>query len=74
MTAIRHPSLLLFGAAAPRGASAQSTSCTDTYLLCINEAEVKYDDGSWWNLTLDLAYTECGSEYAGCVRKKLLGI
>ncbi len=60
----------------PQEADAGGTDCLDNYYLCINEAAGKYDD--WgrdhFDLEDDAAYLECAAEYAGCIRKKLIGI
>lgn len=42
--------------------------CTQDYLECIDQAH------NMPNPERQLAYFECSAEYAGCVRKKLLGI
>lgn len=52
------------------------TDCTDGYLLCINSAAANHD--AWgkqhFDIIDDIAYLECGAEWTGCVRKKVLGI
>ncbi|MGB1841983.1 MAG: hypothetical protein ACPHWZ_12810 [Longimicrobiales bacterium] len=59
----------------PEGARA-GTECTDGYLLCLNSAAAKYD--AWgqqhFDIVDDVAYLECGAEWTGCIRRKLLGI
>lgn len=59
----------------PMGVSAD-TECTDGYLLCMNAAAGNHD--AWgkqhFDIIDDIAYLECGAEWTGCVRKKVLGI
>ncbi|MGB1656012.1 MAG: hypothetical protein ACPHQP_05820 [Longimicrobiales bacterium] len=62
-------------AAFPMGVRAD-TECTDGYLLCLNSAAANHD--AWgqqhFDILDDVAYLECGAEWTGCVRKKVLGI
>jgi hypothetical protein len=56
---------LLLGS--PEAASA--SSCTDDYLLCINEVLANGTDGP----IDELGSIECGAEWAGCVLRKFSG-
>ena len=49
-------------------ATAEGPSCTDAYLLCINEATDGGADG--WDLSEELGAIECGASWAGCVLRR----
>jgi hypothetical protein len=55
--------------------SSVQASCTEGYMLCLNEAAGAWDDwgAAHFDIVDDLAYLECGAGWAGCVRAKLLG-
>jgi len=57
--------LALF-ALAPRDAAASSTNCTDSYLVCMNDAS-RYDGG----VLGAMGETECGVSWIGCTAAKL---
>lgn len=55
------------GGASAKDAEAGPT-CTQQYLLCLNVAS--QEKGAFWRTLMEM---ECGAEYAGCIRSKVVG-
>lgn len=53
---------------APPDEASAATSCTQDYLLCINDAS--QEDGWFWRTAMEV---ECGIGYYGCLRSKASG-
>lgn len=56
-------------APAERAHAAEAVSCLDNYLSCLNVAS--QESGLFWRT---LREGECGAEYYGCIRKKVVGV